>query len=46
MKMATPGWEQKESKSKVKNLTPQPPSLLEKEELESPSPLRGGVGEG
>ncbi len=28
------------------NLTPQPPSLQGKGELESPSPLRGGVGEG
>jgi hypothetical protein len=29
-----------------KNLTPQPPSLGGKGEPESPSPLRGGVGEG
>ena len=28
------------------NLTPQPPSLAGKGESESPSPLRGGVGEG
>jgi hypothetical protein len=28
------------------NLTPQPPSLVGKGEPESPSPLRGGVGEG
>ena len=28
------------------NLTPQPPSLRGKGEHESPSPLRGGVGEG
>ena len=28
------------------NLTPQPPSLQGKGEPESPSPLRGGVGEG
>ena len=28
------------------NLTPQPPSLRGKGEPESPSPLRGGVGEG
>ncbi|HAX80428.1 MAG TPA: hypothetical protein DCY88_32480 [Cyanobacteria bacterium UBA11372] len=32
--------------AKSKNLTPQPPSLRGKGGPESPSPLRGGVGEG